>query len=70
MLVVAAHDTQNADHGFGGPPDAAVLNSAGDVTSDLDGCGLHVERAALVTRVVDTPDGTRRALDCLVVAKR
>ena len=70
MLVVAAHDTQNADLGYGGPPDPAVLYSAADVVSDLDGCGLSVHRAELVTRVVDTPDGTRRALDCLVVANR
>jgi len=69
-LVVTAHDTRNAELGYGGPPDPAVLYSAGDVTSDIDGSGLDVQRAELVTRVVDTPDGTRNALDCLVVATR
>lgn len=70
MLVVTAHDTQNARHGYGGPPDPAVLYSAGDVTADITGSGLVVRRAELVTRVVATPDGARDALDCLVVATR
>jgi SAM-dependent methyltransferase len=70
MLVVTAHDSQNAERGYGGPPDPAVLYSASDVTADINGSGLAVQRAELVTRVVDTPDGTREALDCLVVATR
>jgi len=70
MLVVTAHDTENAARGHGGPQDPAVLYSAGDVTVDIDGSGLSVQRAELVTRVVTTPDGEREALDCLVVATR
>jgi len=69
-LVVTAHDTANATRGYGGPQDPAVLYSAGDVTADIDGAGLMVLRAELVTRVVTTPDGDREALDCLVVATR
>jgi len=69
-LVVTAHDTENAAAGHGGPQDPAVLYSAADVTADIDGAGLTVQRAELVTRVVTTPDGEREALDCLVVATR
>ncbi|MDA8435316.1 MAG: class I SAM-dependent methyltransferase [Actinomycetales bacterium] len=70
MLVVVAHDTDNLERGYGGPPDPAVLYSAGDVTSDIAGSGLTVERAEQAARVVTTPDGERTALDCLVVATR
>jgi SAM-dependent methyltransferase len=70
MLVVTAHDSRNAERGYGGPPDPAVLYSASDVMADINSSGLAVQRAELVTRVVDTPDGTREALDCLVVATR
>jgi SAM-dependent methyltransferase len=69
-LVVTAHDTENAAAGHGGPQDPAVLYSSADVTADIDGAGLTVQRAELVTRVVTTPDGEREALDCLVVATR
>ena len=69
-LVVTAHDTENAIRGHGGPQDPAVLYSAADVSADIDGAGLTVQRAELVTRVVTTPDGEREALDCLVVATR
>jgi SAM-dependent methyltransferase len=69
-LVVTAHDTENAARGHGGPQDQAVLYSAADVTADIDGTGLTIQRAELVTRVVTTPDGEHQALDCLVVATR
>lgn len=69
-LVVTAHDSDNIARGHGGPPDPAVLYSAADVTSDIDGSGLTVDRAEQVSRVVTTPDGPRAALDCLVVATR
>ena len=69
-LLVTAHDSENLDHGYGGPPDRSVLYSAADVTSDLDGSGLDVERAEQVVREVATVEGPRRALDALVVAFR
>jgi hypothetical protein len=69
-LVVVAHDSDNLERGYGGPPDPAVLYSAADVTSDIAGSELTVERAEQVTRAVTTPDGERTALDCLVVATR
>lgn len=69
-LVVVAHDSENARRGYGGPPDPAVLYTAADVSADIAGSGLAVERAERVVRPVTTPDGPREALDCLVVATR
>ncbi len=69
-LVVVAHDSDNLARGYGGPPDPSVLYSAGDITADIAGSGLTVERADQVARAVTTPDGERTALDCLVVASR
>ncbi len=69
-LLVVAHDRSNLEHGYGGPKDAGVLYSPGDVVADLDGTGLAVERASVVERPVETPDGERIALDLLVRAGR
>ncbi len=69
-LLVVAHDSDNLERGYGGPPDPAVLYSAADVTADLDGTGLQVQRAEQVVREVETADGPRQALDALVVAAR
>ena len=69
-LVLVAHDRANLEHGHGGPLDAAVLYTAEDVTRDLEGSGLRIERAERVERPVDTPDGPRTALDALVRASR
>ncbi len=70
LLVVTAHDTDNLEHGYGGPADPAVLYNAADVTADLDGSGLQIERADRVVREVETQEGPRQALDVLVVARR
>ena len=69
-LLVAAHDSDNIEHGYGGPSDPAVLYSAGDIVADLEGSGLAIERAERVTRVVGTGNGEMDALDCLVLASR
>ena len=69
-LVLVAHDSDNLAHGHGGPRDPAVLYTAEDVTRDLEGSGLRIERAERVERPVDTPDGPRIALDALVRASR
>jgi hypothetical protein len=69
-LLVVAHDSRNLEQGHGGPQDASVLYTAEDVTGDLDGTGLEIERAELVRRPVETPDGERTALDALVRARR
>jgi SAM-dependent methyltransferase len=69
-LLVVAHDSSNLEHGHGGPRDASVLYTAADVVADLEGSGLEVERAELVERSVETPDGERTALDALVRVAR
>ena len=70
-FVLVAHDTTNLTEGTGGPQDASVLMTAGDVLADLDGIGVDVVRAERVERVVATADGhggeeQRIAYDALV----
>ena len=69
VLLVVAHDSSNIEHGWGGPQDPSVLYDAGDVTADL-GDGLEFERAEVVRRPVEHPDGEKVALDLLVRARR
>jgi hypothetical protein len=69
-LLVVAHDGSNLEHGHGGPSDPRVLYTAEDVRDYLDGSGLEVERAEVVVRPVETPDGERAALDLLLLARR
>lgn len=69
-LLVVAHDSSNLEHGHGGPKEAAVLYTAADVVSDLDGSRLEIERAGRVERPVATTDGDETALDALVRARR
>jgi SAM-dependent methyltransferase len=69
-LLVVAHDRENLDHGHGGAQDLAVLYTAEDITGDLAGSGLHIDRADRVRRPVQTPDGERVALDALLRASR
>jgi SAM-dependent methyltransferase len=69
-LLLVAHDRSNLEHGYGGPPDPAVLYTPEDVVRDLEGSGLEIERAEVVGRPVETPDGERHALDALVRASR
>ena len=69
-LFVVAHDHENLTRGFGGPQDAAVLYSVGDVTGVAETNGLIVERAEQVIRLVATDSGKREAIDTLVRALR
>jgi hypothetical protein len=68
-LLLVAHDKRNLEQGHGGPKDASVLYTRQDVVRDLEGSGLQIERAAVVERPVDTPEGQRIALDALVRAR-
>lgn len=70
LLLVVAHDSDNLAHGVGGPQDPAVLYTAHDVATDIDGCGLEVVRAETRGREVDTEDGPRTALDAFLLARR
>ncbi len=69
-LLVVDHDLTNLTEGVGGPPDPDRLVTPDSVVADLEGTGLHVDRAERVHRDVDTDEGTRIAIDCLVVATR
>jgi ubiquinone/menaquinone biosynthesis C-methylase UbiE len=69
-FLLVAHDRDNLAHGYGGPPDDRVLMTAADVVDDLRGSGLEVINAERIERHVETEDGPRTALDCLVVATR
>ena len=69
-FLLVGHDASNIAEGYGGPHDPAVLYTAEDVTRDLQGTGLRIERAERVERPVRTPEGERIALDALVRASR
>ncbi|MGN6330032.1 MAG: class I SAM-dependent methyltransferase [Motilibacteraceae bacterium] len=69
-LLVVGHDSDNLEHGVGGPQDPAVLYRAQDLVADVDGSGLAVVRAEQVRRAVETDAGERQALDALLVAVR
>jgi len=67
-LFVIAHDRSNVDRGHGGPPSAAVCYSVADTVAAL--AGLDVTTAEVAERHVETDDGTKVALDTLVIAQR
>jgi 2-polyprenyl-3-methyl-5-hydroxy-6-metoxy-1,4-benzoquinol methylase len=67
-LFVIAHDRSNVEHGHGGPPSEEVCYTVEDTVAAL--AGLDITTAEVVERHVDTPDGTRTALDTLVIARR
>jgi len=68
-FFVVAHDSRNLTDGHGGPQDARVLYTAGDVVGFLD--GFDVVRGGEVFRALTRADGTNvEAIDCLVRAVR
>lgn len=67
-LFVIAHDKSNVAGGHGGPQDPDVCYDPAETAAAL--AGLDVELAEVTERLVETPEGTRTALDTLVVAKR
>jgi SAM-dependent methyltransferase len=69
-LLVIAHERDNLEHGFGGPPDVAYLPTVADVLAAIAGEGLDVEHAAQARRSVATEDGPREAIDLIVRARR
>lgn len=68
-LLLVAHDSSNLAHGHGGPQNPDMLYTAEDVVAALDGM-LEIEKAGPVDRPVETDDGTKIAIDCLVRARR
>ena len=70
-LLVVGHDLSNLTEGVGGPQDAMLLLTPESVVADLrDVGGLVVERAERVIRLVETPEGERKAVDALVRVRR
>lgn len=70
-FLLVAHDRRNLDGGHGGPQDPEVLCTPEEVADDLAAvAGVVVERAELVRRPVEAPEGERVALDALVRARR
>ena len=67
-LFVIAHDRSNVERGHGGPPSADVCYNVDDTVDAL--AGLDVTTAEVAERPVETPDGTKIALDTLVIARR
>ena len=68
-LLLVAHDSTNLTDGHGGPQNPDVLYSAQQVVAAI-GDRLTIEKAGPVTRQVETDDGIKTAIDCLVRAKR
>ncbi|WP_084263338.1 class I SAM-dependent methyltransferase [Actinomadura formosensis] len=70
LLLVVAHDSDNLAHGVGGPQDPAVLYTADDAVSDIDGLGLRTVRAEPRSREVSADGRTRTAIDAFLLARR
>lgn len=68
-FVLVAHDSANLERGHGGPQDPDVLYTGQQVVAALGG-ELEIEKAGPVDRPVETDDGVKVAIDCLVRAKR
>lgn len=68
-FLLVAHDADNLAHGHGGPQRPEVLMTADQVVAALGG-ELEIAKAARVERPVETADGVKIALDCLVRARR
>ena len=68
-FLLVAHDSANLMHGYGGPQHPDVLYTAEQVVNALGG-ELEIEKATPVERPVETDDGTKVAIDCLVRGKR
>jgi len=68
-LLLVGHDLRNLEEGYGGPSRESVLYTAAEA-SGVVGEFLKVERAETVLRPVETEEGTRFAIDNLVLARR
>lgn len=68
-FLLVGHDSANLVRGYGGPRSPDVLYTAEQVVAAL-GAELEIEKATTVERPVQTEQGTRIAIDCLVRARR
>ena len=67
-VFVVAHDRSNIEHGYGGPPMPDRCYDLDETVAAL--APLEIERAEVAERHVETEDGTKTALDTLVIARR
>ncbi|WP_373046955.1 SAM-dependent methyltransferase [Vulgatibacter sp.] len=68
-FLLVGHDSTNLAGGYGGPRSADVLYTAEQVVGALAGA-LAIVKAGTVERPVETEEGTRVAIDCIVRARR
>lgn len=68
-FLLVAHDSANLKHGYGGPQNPDVLYTAEQVVVALGG-QIEIEKASRAERAVETDDGVKVAIDCLVRGKR
>ena len=68
-LLLVGHDSRNLEEGYGGPSHGEVLYTASEASRVL-GESLEVVRSETVVRPVEVEDGTRYAIDNLVMARR
>lgn len=67
-VFVVAHDRSNVEHGHGGPSDPDVCYTVDATIAALG--ALDILLAEVVRRDVETEEGSRTALDTLVLARR
>lgn len=66
-LLLVGHDRTNLDGGHGGPRDPAILYVPEEIVAALP--GLKIVTAERRRRPVETEEGSREAIDCLVRAQ-
>lgn len=69
LLLVTLHARANLDDGYGGPQEPSVLHDPESVVAATALLPVDLERADLVTRVVETVDGPREARDTFVLLR-
>ena len=69
-ILVVAHDLDNLANGVGGPQSEDVLYVVSEVVELVTTAGLRVDTAIQARRDVETPQGTRQAIDTVVRARR
>jgi 2-polyprenyl-3-methyl-5-hydroxy-6-metoxy-1,4-benzoquinol methylase len=69
-LFMVGHARRNLAEGVGGPQRPEVLWEPEEIRQDLADVALVAERIEQVERPVETPEGTRQAIDVVVRAAR
>jgi SAM-dependent methyltransferase len=69
-FLLVAHDEENLDHGYGGPPTRDVLYSVDDVVTLATSSGFTIVTAEQAERPVVAEDGEHVAIDTVLRAQR